>query len=233
MNLEMVDELFSAVQAASHDDSVSAVVLASDRPGFFSAGFDVEEVFAYDVPAMRHFFRRFLDAFDALVQMSKPAVGAISGHAWAGGAFLALALDARIFAGGQHGFALNEINFGAVLPTCIRRALIATVGAREATRMILSGESVVPERALRLGLADAVVPIPDVLPKALEIAHQLASKPHSAFAFTKRALQEDVGYPREREVLDDFLAQWFSPDCVARREALTASLKSKGKKQPA
>lgn len=232
MNLAMVDELLQAVQAASTDDRVGAVVVASDRPGFFSAGFDVEEVFSYDMPAMLHFFGRFLEVFEGLVQMPKPVVGAIGGHAWAGGAFLALGMDVRIFGEGDFGFALNEINFGAVLPSGIRRALISTVGGREASRMILTGETVSPTHALRINLADAVVPADEVLPRALQVAHQFAEKPKSAFVFTKRALQADLAYPREREELTEFLEQWFSPECVARRESLTAALKTKsGKKQ--
>ena len=232
MNLAMVDELLQVVRDASTEDRVGAIVMASDRPGFFSAGFDVEEVFAYDREAMSHFFERFLDVFEALVNMPKPVVGAISGHAWAGGAFLALGMDVRIFGDGDFSFALNEINFGAVLPRGIRRALIAVVGGREATRIILTGESVSPEHAMRFNLADAVVPASEVLPRAIQVAHQLAEKPKSAFAYTKRALQSDLGYPTEREDLTEFLDQWFSPECVARREALTAALKAKsGKKQ--
>ena len=234
MNLAMVDELLQAVQDAGADERIGAIVVASDRPGFFSAGFDVEEVFAYDREAMGHFFERFLDVFEALVKMPKPVVGAISGHAWAGGAFLALGMDIRIFGEGEFGFALNEINFGAVLPSGIRRALIAVVGGREATRIILTGESVTPTHALRFNLADAVVPVNEVLPRAIQAARQLAEKPKSAFVHTKRALQSDLGYPREREDLAEFLDQWFSPECVARRGALTAALKAKsGKKQTA
>jgi enoyl-CoA hydratase/carnithine racemase len=227
MNHAMVDELLNAVRDASGDDRVKAIVIASDQKGFFSAGFDVEEVFAYDLPAMRHFFSHFIDLFEGLLHMPKPVIGAISGHTWAGGAFLALSFDARIFGDGEYGFALNEINFGAVLPAAIRKALIAIVGAREATRVILGGESVTPKKALEIGLADALVPSAEALPAALRLAHLMAAKPKGAFAFSKRALQQDAGYAQEREPLDGFLKQWFSPECTERRHALTAALKGK------
>lgn len=231
MNLAMVDELLQAVRLAASDEHVRAVVIASDQRGFFSAGFDVEEVFAYDLPAMRHFFGLFMDVFDGLLHMPKPVIGALSGHTWAGGAFLALGFDARVFAEGEYGFALNEINFGAVLPTGIRRALIGVVGAREATRIILGGETVSPQKALSIGLADAVVTSEEALPAALHVAHQLGAKPENAFAFTKCALQLDAGYSTEREPLDAFLEQWFSPECAERRQALTAALKAKSAKK--
>jgi enoyl-CoA hydratase/carnithine racemase len=229
MNSAMIDELLAAVRACAKDEHVGAVVVASESSGIFSAGFDVEEVFAYQMEEMRDFFGRFLDVFEGLQQMPKPVVGAINGHAWAGGAFLALGMDVRVFAEGQFGFALNEINFGAVLPEGIRRALIATVGVREASRIILTGESLTPEQAQRIGLADSVVPPRDVTSTAIRVAHQLAEKPKKAFAYSKRALHMDAGYPVQRENLSVFLDQWFSPECVQRRQALTASLQAKKK----
>lgn len=133
----------------------------------------------------------------------------------------------RVMAEGNFGFALNEINFGAVLPPMLRRALISTVGAREATRIILTGDSVTPARALQIGLADEVVPPDKVLSAALNHAHRLAQKPAQAFAFSKRALQKDLAYPDTEEILDDFVSQWFSPECQERRRQLTASVKMK------
>lgn len=228
-NLAMVDELLDVVDAALSVDGARAIVFASAKPRFFSSGFDVEEVFAYDLPAMRHFFGRFLELFEAVLRMPKPVVGALSGHAYAGGAFLALAFDLRVMAEGDYGFALNEINFGAVLPPSLRRVLISTVGPREATRMILTGESIKPSRALEIGLADDVVPEEQVLPTALQRAHAFAQKPAAAFRFSKHALQRDLGYadPNQHPSLDEFITQWFSPECIERRQQITASLKAK------
>lgn len=230
LNLAMVEELIEAVGQGEEDPSVRAFVFSSARPGFFSAGFDVEEVFAYERDTMRHFFGRFMELFRRVLQMPKPVVGALSGHAYAGGAFLALAFDVRIMAVGDFGFAINEINFGAVLPPPLRRALIRAVGHREATRMILTGDSVHPQRALATGLADEVAPVGQVLATALRHAHALAQKPSGALAFNKRALQHDADFAETsdtREPLDDFVTQWFSAECAERRRALTASLKTR------
>ena len=230
MNLPMIEELIEAIREGERDDRVRALLFASARLGFFSAGFDVEEVFSYDLPTMRHFFGRFMHLYELALHTPKPTVGAISGHAYAGGAFLALAFDLRIMAEGEFGFALNEINFGAVLPRSLRLALINTVGSREATRMILSGDSVKPPRALQTGLADEVVPQEQTLSIAVAHAHRMAQKPATAFAFSKRALQRDAGYlgaSEQHEPLDEFLAQWFSPECAERRRSLVASLKAK------
>ena len=230
LNLEMTEELIDAVREAEADDSMRALLFSSARPGFFSAGFDVEEVFNYDAPSMRHFFGRFMVLYERILRFPKPVVGALAGHAYAGGAFLALTFDLRIMAAGDYGFALSEINFGAILPPALRLALINTVGPREARRMILTGDSIKPDRALQIGLADQVVPEDEVLRTALVNAHRLAQKPSTAFAFSKHALQRDLGYPEcseAQESLEQFIAQWFSPECAERRQMLTTSLKTK------
>ncbi len=228
LNLAMVEELNSTLLQIEEDPRFRAMVFSSAAPGFFCAGFDVLEVFAYEPDAMRHFFSRFMTLFQRVLRMPKPVVGALCGHAYAGGAFLALACDVRIMAEGEFGFALNEISFGAILPPSLRHAMIATVGQHEATRIILTGESVRPERALVTGLADEVVPMNQVLPTALRHARGLAQKPQGAFALSKRALLLDAGHTdAESESLDDFVDQWFSPECTERRRALTASLRTK------
>lgn len=226
-NAVMLEELIECVRNCEDEDAVRAIVFASTAPGFFSAGFDIEEVFAYDRGAMHRFFGRFMELFQRVLRMPKPVVGALAGHAYAGGAFLALAMDVRIMAEGDFGFALNEINFGAVLPPQLRRALINVVGAREATRMILTGDSITPTRALQVGLADELTPLDQVLNAALRHAHNLAQKPAKAFAFSKSALQRDLAYPDTAESLDEFVDQWFSPECEQRRGQLTASVKTK------
>jgi len=227
INLQMVEELIESVQYAGSVNDVRAVVLGSATSGFFSAGFDVGEVFSYNVAEMRHFFGRFVDLYENVLRFPKPVIGALSGHVFAGGAFLALAFDVRVMAEGKWGFALNEINLGVILPPGVRRMLINAVGAHEATRMILSGDSVGPRRALEIGLVDEVVHEQDVLPTAIARAHKLAEKPAGVYSFSKNALQHDLGYAEnssDRGWMDGFLAQWFSPECTERRLALAASL---------
>ena len=66
---------------------------------------------------MTAFFARFVELFERMRRLPKPVVAAMSGHAYAGGAILALACDVRVMADGA-GFALNEVDLG----WCCRRA---------------------------------------------------------------------------------------------------------------
>src|SRR4051794_25432789 len=102
----VVEELLSAVRRAAGDPAAGGLVLGSDRPRFFSAGFDVKQVFEFDRPAMTVFFGSFIDLYEALLAFPKPVIGAIGGHAVAGGAVLALTADQRVFAEGDGRFVL-------------------------------------------------------------------------------------------------------------------------------
>src|SRR6185503_11897386 len=156
LNSAMVEELTAAFSDAAASEDVKGVVLASDRPKFFSAGFDVVEVFGYDRETMREFFGRFIDLYEKMLRLPKPLVAAVNGHAYAGGAVLALACDARVMVRGEFGFALNEINLGMALPPGMIRLATQAVGVRNAWDMVVGGQTVTAERALEIGLAASV-----------------------------------------------------------------------------
>lgn len=227
LNAAMVDELIDAFQAAASND-VRGVVLASDRTGFFSSGFDVGEVFEYDRDRMKEFFGRFIDLYEGILRLPKPVVGAVSGHAFAGGAVLALACDARVIAEGDFGFALNEVNLGIVVPPGFIRMAVAAVGEKNAREIILEGKTITPARALEMGLADAVVKPEFVLERAVARARELAAKPPLAFGAVKRLFLEAGGLTdasSDHLTLAQFADHWFSPEATERKQALVRSIK--------
>jgi enoyl-CoA hydratase/carnithine racemase len=223
INAALVEALIAHLDAAARDDGVGGVLLESSQPGFFSAGFDLQEVFAYERPQMHAFFTRFVTLYERLLRLPKPVGGALSGHTVAGGAFLALCFDVRVLADGDFRFGVNEVTFGAIVPTAVTRLLIDVVGPRIATQMILSGEMVNPRRALEIGLVDAVVPAADVTRETLKHVSRLASKPRGAFGLAKRKLHEDLGHlatSQDPRAIEEFLDQWFSLECVALRRKI-------------
>jgi len=230
INEQLVDELQIAISGAIKDKSSRAVVLASDRPNFFSTGLDVNEVFQYSRRKMTEFFGRYIDLYESIYTLPKPIVAAIKGHAFAGGAILALACDARIMAQGSFKFALNEVNIGIVLPPGAARMAIDCVGFARARDIILSGDSITPERALEIGLAKEIVSPELVLQTALSHAHRFAEKPPAAFAAIKKLLRESGGTYQvggDQKVLDEIIDSWFSPEAEKGKRALIDSLSPK------
>src|SRR5206468_4390248 len=125
-----------------------------------------------------------------LSRLPKPVVAAVSGHAFAGGAALALACDFRIMAEGEFGLALNAINLGIILPPRLIRLVVDAIGAGYAREMLLAGESFTPERALQTGLVSELAPPDKVRERAIARARTLAEKPAAAYRALKRLLAE-------------------------------------------
>lgn len=225
---DLIAELLEMLAKVEGREDTHALVLASGRSRFFSAGFDVGEVFAYERDAMGEFFGRFIDLYERALRFHKPLVAAVNGHALAGGAVLALAADQRVMAAGGYAFALNEVNLGVALPPGVMRMAIAAVGYRAARDLLLTGRSVGPAEALSMGLVDDVVPEAQVLEVAVARAREMARKPPRTFAAVKRTLIELAGFSAgvsDREGLEPFLDHWFSAECAAARGALLRSLK--------
>jgi enoyl-CoA hydratase/carnithine racemase len=225
LNCALVEELCGAVGGAAADDSVRGLVLASDRPRFFSSGFDIREVFTYDRDGMAAFFGRFIDLYESLYSFPKPVVAALSGHTFAGGAILAIACDFRIMAEGDFGFALNEINLGLAVTPTIRRMLTGAVGAARGREVLLFGEPLTPARALEIGLARELAPAEQVRDRAIACARFLAAKPPAAYREIKRSLLEASGREDalgDRATLGQFLDMWFSTEAQEARRVIAS-----------
>jgi len=226
LNAAMVEELRSAVAQAQAQD-VRGVILASDRPNFFSGGFDVTEVFQYDRETMTSYFGSFMDLYEDLFRLPKPVAAAISGHAVAGGAVLALACDVRVMAEGAFRFALNEVNLGVVLPAGVIRMAVNTIGARHARELFLAGEPLSPARALEIGLVSELASPENVLERTIARVRALAEKPVGAFGAIKRTLIEVSGHGvagSDLQHLSRFIDHWFSAESERRRTSLVESL---------
>ena len=227
INAAMLGELHSALAQARSQD-VRGLVLASDRPKFFSAGFDVKEVFQYGREEMTSFFGSFMDLYEGLFRFPKPVVAAVSGHTVAGGAVLALACDVRVMAEGPFQFALNEVNLGVVLPAGVVRMAVDAIGSHHARELFLGGEALTPQRALEIGLASELAPPEKTLERAVARARALSEKPAAAFRAIKQTLLDVCGHAPDggdRRHLSRFVELWFSAESVQRRQALIESLR--------
>lgn len=226
LNAEMLAELDAALNDTAGAANIRAVVLTSNQPGFFSAGFDIREVFQYAREPMRRFLTSFGMVVHKLHHLPKPTVAAITGHAFAGGAILALACDFRVMAEGEFGFAMNEINAGVVLPPLVFRLLTDAAGVGNARRMVLTGETVPPARAREIGLVDEITAPAGVLSRAMELAQSLAEKPPATYLAIKAVIREVTGHAETDTGagLAPPLEPWFTPEAEQRKRAMRAAM---------
>jgi len=219
INHEMVEELSQTLWSLRRDADVRALVLTSANQKFFSIGLDIPELF----PLSREDFTTFFKSFDRLCidlfTFPKPTVAAVTGHATAGGCILALCCDYRLIAEGKKLMGLNEIKLGVPVPypaDCILRNL---VGSRFARNVMYLGEFFPGQELLEMGLVDKVLPVDEVVPRAIERAASLGSSPLDAFAAIKDNRVEQV----KADILTNldkkeqfFVASWYSPQARQR-----------------
>ena len=186
LDLALLEEIVAAVQPFANDPP-RALVLAG-RPGFFSAGVDLKLAPTYE-PEDR---RRMVSAINAMAlgvyELPCPVVGAITGHAVAGGLVLALCTDLRVASSaGRYG--LTEVKVGIGYPQAAIGVVRAELAPHAARRLALGSELLGASECLHLGVFDELAEPNDVLPRALELATSLAAFPRETYARTKRELR--------------------------------------------
>jgi len=190
----MTDEFLDGLVAA-HAEAVGTGargVVISGREGLFSAGLDVPVLIEYDRGQMLAFWTRFFETMSYLAGSSVPIVAAITGHAPAGGAVLALHCDYRVAARGDFTMGLNEVAIGLPVPRNIFFALESVVGSRMAARMVTTGQLLTPDEALSVGLVDELAEGSDVITRAVSWLDDLLGLPADAMNRSRLTAKADL-----------------------------------------
>ncbi len=166
---------------------VRALVVTGDGPKFFSGGADLDSFASGDRAHARAMAARFGAAFTALQGARCVTIAAINGYAMGGGLECALACDMRIAE--QHAqLALPEPSVG-LLPCGLGTQLLpALVGEGWAKRIVLAGERVDADTALRIGLVEQVVASGGAREAALALARRVAGQAPRATESSKQLI---------------------------------------------
>ncbi len=186
LNTVVQEELREAARAASADDTVRAVVVRGSEK-VFAAGADITEFTTVSYPEMVSRAEALSGAFDAVARIPKPVVAAVTGYALGGGCELALACDWRVVADDAK-LGQPEIKLGIIPGAGGTQRLARLVGPARAKDLIFSGRMVDAEEALRIGLADRVVPAADVFAAAIELVRPFTTGPALALRAAKQAV---------------------------------------------
>lgn len=175
INRQVQLDLIAGLARAKADAEVRCVVLTGAGDRAFCAGGDLGGFSEGASPAQLHHERgTFTDLFREMRRLGKPTVAAVNGHALAGGMGLALACDI-VIAVRTAGFGLPEVNVG-LWPMMITPVIVRSIGPRKALELMLTGERISAEEALRIGAVNRVVE-PDDLPREVDaVVESLAAK---------------------------------------------------------
>lgn len=186
---QMAQELLDAAIRCDEDPEVRAVVLTGNGK-MFCAGGDLK-AFAAQGEKVSRYIRDMTQAFHATISrfnwMDPPVVGAINGIAAGGGFSLALTTDIAIAAESAR-FTMAYTKAGLTPDGSASYFLGRLVGLRRAKEMALLNPMLSARQAMEWGLVNQVVADDQLLPMALEMAHQLAKGPTRSLGETKRLI---------------------------------------------
>ena len=210
------------------DRDIVALVITGAGEKFFSAGADLKLFADGDAGTASTMARRFGEAFETLAAFRGVSIAAINGYAMGGGLECALACDLRVAE--EHAvMALPEASVGLLPCAGGTQWLAWTAGEAWAKRMILLGERIDADTALRIGVVDELVARGGALARALAMADQVGKQSPGAVRACKqlihaaRSSSPREALVREREA---FVGLFETQD---QREGVAAFL---GKRAP-
>lgn len=175
------------------DTQTRAVVVTGAGDKAFIAGADIGE-FEGRSPVDQYRVMRLPSVFDAIEKFPLPVIAAVNGFCLGGGMELALACDFRL-ASQNAKFGQPEVNLGIIPGGGGTQRLPRIVGLGHALRLILTGEMIAADEALRLGLVTEVVPPEVLLDRAVALGELIASKSPVAIAAAKEATRAAMSLP--------------------------------------
>jgi enoyl-CoA hydratase/carnithine racemase len=207
------------------DTDFKVLVLTGTDP-VFTTGADIVKEFprlsAHEARTMASDGHHTLVVLEDIALFS---IAAINGFCLAGGLELAMACSYRI-ASSRARIGQTEVQVGVIPGWGGSQRLPRLIGRSKALKMILTGEVVTSEEALKLGIVDEVVPHKELMPRAYALAREIAKQSRELIRLAKRSV--DIGYhvplwyalaleteffrnawslPERKELLDKFLSR--------------------------
>jgi enoyl-CoA hydratase len=161
LNAQARSELKDLFLALQNDDAVDVVILTGAGEKAFVAGTDIKELTELDEQKGMLFSEDGQAVFNLIENLGKPVIAAVNGYALGGGAELALAC---------------HMNLGIIPGYGGTQRLARLVGKGRAMELILTGESIDAPEALRIGLVNKVVAVPELMKAAESMARKIIDK---------------------------------------------------------
>jgi enoyl-CoA hydratase len=188
LNAQVVRELTQAFQALAGSPTRVAILTGAGEKAFV-AGADIAEMSALSAAQAKAFSDAGHRLGWAIELSSFPVIAAVNGFALGGGCELALACD-FIYASDRAKLGQPEVNLGLMPGFGGTQRLARRIGVAQARELIYTGDHVSAERALALGLVNAVVPASELMERVRELAKKIASKAPLAVAASKRVMHQ-------------------------------------------
>ncbi|MGA2623219.1 MAG: enoyl-CoA hydratase-related protein [Bacteroidota bacterium] len=194
LNAQCKNELRDLFMSLKTNHDVDAVILTGAGEKSFVAGTDISELATLNAETGKEFASGGQSLFDLIQHLGKPVIAAVNGYALGGGCELALACHMRI-ASENAKFGQPEVSLGIIPGYGGTQRLSRLVGSGKAAELILTGNQIDAQEALRIGLVNRVVPQKELLAAAEAIARTITSKGQIAIRIALKAINASMEMP--------------------------------------
>ena len=187
LNAQVFDELEDIFTDMDRNPAVRVLLITGAGGKAFAAGADINELARTDAASGEQMALRGQSVFSLIENCGKPVIALINGFTLGGGCELALACTMRL-ASTTAKLGQPEIKLGILPGYGGTQRLPRLVGQSRALRLLLTGDMVSAEEALRIGLIDEIHPDAELLTKGHALAAQIATAAPLAVAGILEAL---------------------------------------------
>jgi len=186
--LDWQEQMLQALNVMENNCGKGTALIMTGEGKFFSNGVNIDAMNNYDKPHMKKFAKTMLEIHRRMMILPFPTVAAINGHAFAGGAFLAMSLDYRIMRKDRGWMCISEVDAGVPIPAPMMDILHAKLPAAIVRDAVLTGKRYTADEAILAGVVDSKATSESLLESAMELVTTLASKEPGIFKTLKQTL---------------------------------------------
>lgn len=214
LDLELCEALTEALRAEARSGARAVVLTGRGRS--FSAGVDLRRLVEGGAPYATRFLPALDAVFRAVLDLPRPLIAALNGHAIAGGCILAAGCDHVVAADGAGRIGVTELAVGVPFPALPLAMIEARVSPSALRTLVYDAGTFAFDDAQAMGLVDVRCAPEALIPEAMAVATRRAKIPAAAYALTRRTLAEKIyDAVRLRASIDlDAAAAWSSPETL-------------------
>src|SRR6202049_2504147 len=191
LNLATMEELRAAFHDIKTDKSVRVVILTGAGEKAFIAGADIGELATHDAVMGKEYTHRGQSVLNLIENLGKPVIASINGFALGGGCESAMACTMRL-ASENAQLGQPEVKLGIIPGYGGTQRLPRLVGKGVAMQMVLAGEMITAQEALRIGLVNEVTAPADLIPRAGAIAADIIANAPLAVQYAMEGVNKGM-----------------------------------------
>lgn len=223
LNITVLKEIKHAVNEAQSNEEIYGIIITGKGSKAFAAGADIAEFAEFNVAEGTSMSRDGHSVMNCIENSSIPVIAAVNGFALGGGCELAMACHMRVAAVNAK-FGQPEVNLGVPPGYGGTQRLVDLIGKGKAFELLMTGDAINAEEALKFGLANKVVEQEDLMPTCKKLLTKIGFKSPKAIEKVIRCVNDHFDINKngmETEIIE-FGSSFESNDFI---EGTTAFLK--------